>query len=188
MGEVILRCTAKVLTLLGARAAADVESGDDDFYANLLWIEGRKCLLVTHAATMFPVFVPDIRKGDVTPFGPWVSCQVAAALADEDLDPRVLGDLDPRDAVVTRTASRRTLGVMTDMTHTIEWIVVSEGGLARCDGGTLNRHIRRHLHTHDGGYATAMDLVGERAARSGGLPPVKRDDLASAPQTITRGT
>lgn len=162
MGEVILRCTAKVLALLGTRPAADVEPGEDDIYANLLWIEGRKCLLLTHAATMFPVFVPDVRKADVTPFGSWVSRQVAAALADEVLDPGVLGDLDPRDAVVTKTASRRTLGVMTDMTNTIEWIVASTGGLARCDVGGLNRSIRRHLHTHDGGYATAMDLVGER--------------------------
>lgn len=171
MGEVILRCNAKVLALLAVRPVADVEPRENDFYANLLWIEGRKCLLVTHAATMFPVFVPDIRKGDVTPFGPWVSRQVAAALANEDLDPGLLGDLDPRDAVVTTTASRWTLGVMTDTANTIEWIVAKTGGLARFDVGKLNRSIRRHLHTHDGGYATAMDLVGERAARSGGLPP-----------------
>lgn len=163
VGGVILRCTAKLLALLDLRPVADVDPDDEDIYANLLWIERRKCLLLTHAATMFPVFVADVRKADVTPFGPWVSDQLQAALADEKLDPSVLGDLDPRDTVVTRTSSRRTLGVMNDMAKTIEWMVVSEGGLARCDVGTLNRHIRRHLHTHDGGYATAMDLVGERA-------------------------
>lgn len=40
----ILRCTAKMLTLLGARATAlpDVQPSDDDWYLNLLWIERRK--------------------------------------------------------------------------------------------------------------------------------------------------
>ncbi|MEO6880225.1 MAG: hypothetical protein ABI181_04635 [Mycobacteriaceae bacterium] len=167
----ILRCTAKVLALLDLRPVADVEPGDDDFYANLLWIERRKCLILTHAATMFPVFVPDVRKADVTPFGPWVGDQLQAALADEMLDPGVLGDLDPRDTVVARTASRRTLGFMNDMAKTVEWSIISHGGLASCDVRRLNRSLRRHLHTRDGGYATAMDLVGER---DGGVGPFPR--------------
>lgn len=49
----ILRCTAKMLTLLGVRATAlpDLPPSADDWYLNLLWIERRKCLLLTHAGT-----------------------------------------------------------------------------------------------------------------------------------------
>lgn len=43
MGGVVLRYTAKMLTLLGARPRdlVTIEPGDEDWYANLLWLDGR---------------------------------------------------------------------------------------------------------------------------------------------------
>lgn len=40
----ILRCTARMLALLGVGAAtlADAPPSDDDWYPNLLWIDRRK--------------------------------------------------------------------------------------------------------------------------------------------------
>jgi len=73
----------------------DEPAGEDDWYANLLWIERRKCLLLTHAGTLFPVFVADVRKRDVTDLGVLVADRVAAALADERLPSDLLGPLDP---------------------------------------------------------------------------------------------
>src|SRR6266516_1050096 len=72
MGGVVLRCTAKMLTLLGARPRdpVTIEPSDKDWYANLLWLDGRKCLLLAHAGTLFSVFVPNIRKADLMPIGP----------------------------------------------------------------------------------------------------------------------
>ncbi len=63
MGGGVLRCTAKMLTLLGARPRdpVTIEPSDEDWYANLLWLDGRKCLLLAHAGTLFSVFVPNIR-------------------------------------------------------------------------------------------------------------------------------
>src|SRR3972149_2635576 len=49
---------------IGARAPAD-----DEWYLNLLWIERGKCLLLTHAGTLFRVFVADVRKADLLPIG-----------------------------------------------------------------------------------------------------------------------
>ena len=54
----------------------DIEAGQDDWYANLLWIGRRKCVLLTHAGTAFSVFVPDVRKAHLARFGPWVEGQV----------------------------------------------------------------------------------------------------------------
>jgi hypothetical protein len=41
----VLRCTAKTLKLLGVRPGdlVTVEHTDQDWYANLLWLDGRKC-------------------------------------------------------------------------------------------------------------------------------------------------
>jgi len=49
----VLRCTRKVLELLGGRAITLTEPPptDDDWYLNLLWFE--KCFLLTHAGTLF---------------------------------------------------------------------------------------------------------------------------------------
>ncbi len=61
IGGMILRCTAKMLKLLGARPGdlVPVKHNDQDWYANLLWLDGRNCLLLAHAGTLFSVFVPE---------------------------------------------------------------------------------------------------------------------------------
>ena len=48
-----------MLDLLGGRAItlADLPPADEDWYANLLWLDRQKCLLFTHAATLFSVFL-----------------------------------------------------------------------------------------------------------------------------------
>jgi hypothetical protein len=71
---VILRCTAKALALLGVRPAAlpDLRPSEDDWYLNLLWIERNKCLLLTHAGTLFPALTLDVRRADLRPLGSYV--------------------------------------------------------------------------------------------------------------------
>ena len=48
-GSVTLRCTRKALALLklGADTLADPPPSNDDWYMNLLWLDRRKCLLLT---------------------------------------------------------------------------------------------------------------------------------------------
>jgi NAD(P) transhydrogenase len=47
----VLRCTARLLRLLRFQPAADVLAGADDWYANIVWVSGRKRLLLAHART-----------------------------------------------------------------------------------------------------------------------------------------
>jgi hypothetical protein len=56
---VVVRCTGKLLNLLGSRSVdlVDAPADDDEWYANLLWLDRRKCLLITHAGTLFSLFV-----------------------------------------------------------------------------------------------------------------------------------
>lgn len=48
---VILRCTSKLLAVIGPAIVAKPAPAPDgeDWYANLLWFDRRKCLLLTHA-------------------------------------------------------------------------------------------------------------------------------------------
>lgn len=160
----ILRCTAKMLALLGARPAglADALPSDDDWYLNLLWIDRRKCLLLTHAGTLFPVFVADVRKADITPIGPYVASLVEEHLYAENLEPDVLGRLDPDDVHLAKTASRSILGVMNDAALHARYRIDAMGGIDRTELVFLNRFLRRALHNRAGEYVTPLDLVAQR--------------------------
>lgn len=161
----ILRCTAKILTLLAARPAEldTPPASDDDWYLNLLWIERRKCLLLTHAGTLFPVFVADIRKADITPIGPYVVSLIEEHLSSEGLAPHALGSLDPDDVHLAKSASRSTLGVMNDTAVHARYRIDAMGGIDRSDAAFLNRYLRRALHNRAGTYVTPLDLVAQRA-------------------------
>lgn len=160
----ILRCTAKMLKLLGVRTTGlpELSPSDDDWYLNLLWIERRKCLLLTHAGTLFPVFVADVRKAEITPIEPYVVTLVREHLGSEDLPHDTLGALDPDDVQLARTASRSVLGVMNDTAIHARYRIEAMGGIDRSDSYILNRFLRRALHSRAGVYATPLDLIAER--------------------------
>jgi hypothetical protein len=54
----MLRATAKLLTLLRPTSLAVADGRPEDWYANLLWLNSGKCVLFTHAGTLFAIFVP----------------------------------------------------------------------------------------------------------------------------------
>ncbi len=159
----ILRCTGKVRALLGAGEVVDVPAGIHDWYLNLIWIERRKCLLLTHAGTVFSVFAADVRKADLAQPGAWASATIEAALHAEGLPDDALGDLDPLNVTIAKTASRQTLGYMNDLAMHAEHEIAQAGGLGRCDIEALNFRLRRTLHNHDGIYANPLELVAARA-------------------------
>lgn len=161
----IVRCTKRLLDLLGGPrlATAQAEPGEDDWYANLLWVDGKKCLLLTHAGTLFSVFVAEVRKADLLPFGSFVVEVVAAELRAERLPADALGALDPAAVELATTASRRVLGLMNDIAIHCRYAVAAEGGLRHTDVRALNHSLRRTLNNH-GGYAYPIDRVAERLA------------------------
>ena len=58
----ILRCTKRLLAVLGPGHVAEPGPTPDaeDWYANFLWFDRGKCLLHTHAATLYTVFEADV--------------------------------------------------------------------------------------------------------------------------------
>lgn len=167
--RMILRCTAKALDLLGGRGLAlvDVPPADDDWYLNLLWMDRRKCLLLTHAGTIFSIFIPDVRKADLSPLGPYVVGAITSALSAEGLPHRALGDLDPQEVLLAKTASRRVLGYMNDIAVHVCYAIAHQGGLGLADIARVNREIRRTLQNHGGRYTDPMELIQEGLERAG---------------------
>lgn len=151
-----------MLALLGgAVTLADPPPSDDDWYANLLWLERRKCLLLTHAGTLFSAFAPDVRAADLRRLGPWVSAIVERELRSEGMPPDALGSFDPDSVQIAKTASRSVLGFMNDMATHIDYAVAAAGGLGRCDIDAVNRQLRRTPYNR-GGFVYPIDLVVAR--------------------------
>ena len=161
----VLRCTRKVLDLLGGRAVTltELPPTDDDWYMNLLWLDRRKCLLLTHAGTLFSVFLAGVRKADLRPIGPYVVRAVEAELRSESLPPDTFAQLNPDTVRLAKTASRSTLGFMNEMAVHLRYGVADAGGLSHSDISALNRGLRRTLHNR-GGYAYPIELVAQRLA------------------------
>jgi hypothetical protein len=163
MCGVVLRCTAKVLNLLGTRRKdmATVEHTEEDWYANLLWLERQKCLLLAHARTMFSVFVPGVHKADLMPIGASVVALIHNELRAENLTLDRLGVLDPGSVELAKTASRIMLGYMNAMARFCEYAVAESGGLARSNVQELNRELRRELHMsrQPPGYFVPIELA-----------------------------
>jgi hypothetical protein len=153
-----------MLDLLGGRALtlADLPPAGEDWYANLLWLDRQKCLLLTHAGTLFSVFLARVRIADLRPLGPYVVKAIEAELRSESLPPNILGELDPDAVRLAKTASRSTLGFMNEMAAHLRY-QVAEAGLSRRDISALNLYLRRTLH-NGGGYAYPIELVAQRLA------------------------
>jgi hypothetical protein len=157
----MLRCTAKVLALLRVSEPALGQASQQDWYAHLIGIDRRKCLLVTHAGTLFSVFMPNVTAAGLRPIGPPVVSAIQAALHAEHLPVDTLGELDPRQVAVAKTADRRILGTINDLAFTVEDVIAAAGGLARCDIDALHHGLHRTINSITG-YVPPIDLVTAR--------------------------
>lgn len=161
----VVRCTKKMLDVLGRRSVTlvDLAPTDDDWYLNVLWHERRKCLLLTHSGTLFSVFRADVRSADLRPLGVYLVDAIESELRAEQLPIDAFSPLAMDGMLLAKTSSRRTLGFMTEMAAEVGYAIPDQGGLSRCDVGALNLRLRRALRNR-GGYVTPIELVEARLA------------------------
>jgi Domain of unknown function (DUF6933) len=161
---VILRCTKKLLAVIHSPQVFDHARDDEDWYANLLWLSGRKCLLLTHAATLFTVFEADVRAADLRYPGRLVTGSISRELSREQLPADTFGNPDPDSVVLAKTADRSVLGCMNDMAFMCATVITRSGGLATTDVAYLNRALRRNINSVRG-YQPPIELTAARRAR-----------------------
>jgi len=135
-----------------------------EWYASVFWIERRKCILFTHAETLFCFVVPDVLKADVTPIGPLFLERLRCELVIEGLSPKVFGDMDPGGVQVTKTIDRSVVGSTVEFMLQCQHMVRSAGGLTQSDIVALNRRLRRTPMGRRGKrYDYPIDLARGRA-------------------------
>jgi hypothetical protein len=113
---VILRRTRKLLTVLGSAVAESAPAPDpEDWYANLLWFDRRKCLLLTHSATLFTIFEADVTATSLRATRQLAAGLIGRELRREELPAGTFGDLGRQEVLLAKTADRSVQGRMNDM-------------------------------------------------------------------------
>ncbi len=159
----ILRCTKKLLAVIGPKLVAEPAPVPDaeDWYANLLWFDRRKCLLMTHSATLFTIFEPNVSAPELRDTDRLVTRLVGRELASEGLPPDTFSGPEPENVVLARTADRSVLGCMNDMAFLCEIAIADSGGIAHTDLAELNQSLRRNINSARG-YRPPIELTFER--------------------------
>jgi hypothetical protein len=117
--EMVLRCTKKLLAVIGpirfTDPAPSPTPNDEEWHANLLWCEERKCLPLTHAGTLFTIFKADVRVADLRTTDSFVSGLIRCELINEVLPLDLFGDMYPAELMVAKARGRSVLGCTNDM-------------------------------------------------------------------------
>ena len=159
----ILRCTNKLLAVIGPALAAKPAPAPDaeDWYANLLWFDRRKCLLLTHSATLFSIFEANVSALGLRAAGPLVTRLIERELASEGFPSAVFAGLEPQDVILAKTADRSVVGCMNDMAFRCQNAIAGSGGLMRTDLVALNRSLRRNINNARD-YQPPIELTARR--------------------------
>ncbi len=93
-------------------------------------------------APFFSVFRVGVHVADLRPLGNYLVEAIEAELRAEGLPADTFSALEPGSVQLAKTASRSTLGFMTEMAFELGWIMAGKRGLRRSDVNDLNRALR----------------------------------------------
>jgi hypothetical protein len=163
---VILRCTKKLLAIIKPPPGADPALGPSpqDWYANLLWLDRPKCLLLTHSATLFSVFEADVHAADLRATHSLLTRLIGRELHRENLPTTTFPTGRPDELTIATTADRSVLGCMNDMAFLCQTSICDSGGLTRTDLAALNQALRRNINSARG-YQRPIDLAAEHLTK-----------------------
>jgi hypothetical protein len=139
-----IHCTQKLLAEIPDRLIDPSASGES-WHANLLRIDRRKCVLFTHDATLYSVFVPGLKKAEFERLDEVFGQRLFKALLwDEFSQTQIERMLDACRVIrFTRSSNRSVLGSMNDIRFHIGLHVEDDGGLTSVNLGQLHHRLNR---------------------------------------------
>ncbi len=140
----LVHCTQKLLAEIPDRLIDPSASGES-WHANLLRFDRRKCVLFTHDATLYSVFVPGLKKPEFKHLDEVFGQRLFKALVWDQV-PQTLIErmLDACRAIrFTRSSNRSVLGSMNDIRFHVGLHVEDGGGLANLDLAQLQHRLNR---------------------------------------------
>jgi Domain of unknown function (DUF6933) len=97
---------------------------------------------------------------DLRPLGNYLVDAIETELRAEGLPTDTSSQLEPENVRLAKTASRSTLGFMTEMAFELGRIITDTGGIRHNDINALNHALRRMLWNR-GDYVRPIELVSQ---------------------------
>lgn len=146
----IIKCTQKLLRQLGEKPASPTEPSDSnsklgDWYANLLFIERKKCLLFTNEKTLFSFLIAGVKKEGLKKLPNLFSETLKSVLHQDGFDNNTIEDIISGFGIIRygKTSSKSVLGSMVDIAFQYEVSISYEGGLLYCNLPKIIYRINR---------------------------------------------
>jgi hypothetical protein len=143
----LIRCTKKLLKELKAKVPiAPAQTCDallGDWYANLLWIERRKCVIFTSERTHLTFFVAGVIQDALRDFATFFRRGLRQLLEDEGFTPAVVERVldDYQELALAPTNDRSVLGSLNDLARMAAARAEYFGGLSGIPPGEMNRDL-----------------------------------------------
>ncbi|PIQ88697.1 MAG: hypothetical protein COV72_07150 [Candidatus Omnitrophica bacterium CG11_big_fil_rev_8_21_14_0_20_42_13] len=146
----LIRCTVKLLKELNLAASELTDSVPSElklgeWFANLFFIERKKCLIFTNTRTLFTFISFAVNRTQIKNIGELFRAGLGKALLDEDFDGAVIQRLvdECHDMQFSKTNNKSVLGAMNDHVKTAKWMVWRDGGLGKCNFPHLIKKLNR---------------------------------------------
>ena len=132
----IIRCTGKLQKEMGLKKN-DLETVEPQFsylgswHANLLHIDGKKCVLFTNDKTLFSFIAPGVTRAQIKNLSELFIDLFQCVLADEGFSKIIVGKILSEYSEVTysKTNSKSVLGSMNDLAFHYKFLILDSGGI-----------------------------------------------------------
>jgi hypothetical protein len=145
----LIHCTQKLLKELGnpplETPAPETPTSLGNWYANLLRIDRRKCLLFTNEKTLYSFLIPKVLKENLKNLQDEFLINLNLNLQAEGFSIEVINSVMQEYGEIgfAKTANKRVLGSMNEFAFEYDFIIKREGGLNNVNSLGVNKQINR---------------------------------------------
>lgn len=140
----LIQCTKKLLVKVPDRLFDPAMDGER-WHANFLRVDRHQCVLFTHDASLYSVFVPGMKKPEFEHLDEVFGQRLFKVMAWDGFPPTHIEVMLDALRVIrcTRSSNRSVLGSMNDLRFHVEVEVGYHGGLANVDMAKLHHRLNR---------------------------------------------
>ena len=146
----IIHCTQKLLKELNVPIIAPDKTPSDsqglgNWYANLIRIDRKKCLLFTNENTLYSFLIPHVKKANLKNIVDEFMINLSFNLQYEGFSLDVIAKVmsEYKEIGFAKTASKKVLGSMNELAFQYEVLIMRKEGLGNVKILELNHTINR---------------------------------------------
>ena len=147
----IIHCTQKLLKELGNPSLPNPDEpnkeGLGNWYANLIRIDRRKCILFTNEKTLYSFLIPNVLKKNITNIVEEFLVNLSFNLQAEGFGLEVINRVtqEYKEIGFAKTASKKVLGAVNQLAFEYEVFIEEKEGLENIKILEMNRDINRTI-------------------------------------------